>query len=204
MLLKIYPQNPSSRQIDKVVKCLQDGGIIIYPTDTIYAIGCDLYNIKAINRVTLIKGIKSEKTEFSIICSDLSSLSNYINPISTALFRIMKKVLPGPFTFILKANNQVPKIFQRNKKTIGIRIPNNNICLEIVRKLGNPIISTSVRDEDKIVEYTTDPELIYQRYKHLVDIVIDGGIGNNVPSTIIDCTDDQHTIIRQGSGYLEF
>lgn len=203
MLLKIYPQNPSARQIDKVVKCLKEGGIIIYPTDTIYAIGCDLYNTKAIERVAIIKGKKAEETEFSIICSDMSILSNYTPPISNPTFKIMKKVLPGPFTFILKANNQVPKIFQKNKKTIGIRIPNNNIPLEIVRRLGNPIISTSIRDEDEIIEYTTDPELIYQRYKNLVDIVIDGGYGNNIPSTIVDCTNDQHTILRQGSGYLE-
>lgn len=203
MLLQLHPENPSKRQLKEVIECLKDGGVIIYPTDTIYSIGCDLYKSKAIERVALIKGLKVEKAEFSVIFNDISQISEYTTPLLNHHFKLLKNNLPGPFTFILNANNEVPKIFKRKKKTIGVRIPNNNIALEIVRELNNPIIATSIHDEDEILEYTTDPELIYERYKNLVDIVIDGGIGENIASTIVDCTDDLPFIIRQGIGDID-
>lgn len=202
MLLRIFPENPSSRQIRTVVECLLDGGVIIYPTDTVYGMGCDIFKSKAIERIAQIKGIKAEKANFSFICSDLSQLSDYTRPIANDVFKLMKKNLPGPFTFILNASNSVPKLIQSKKKTVGIRIPGNNIPLEIVNELGHPIMSTSIRDEDEILEYTTDPELIYEKYKNLVDIVIDGGFGDNEASTIIDCTDIEPIIIREGKGIL--
>lgn len=200
MLLKIYPENPNSKYIQLVAGCLRSGGVIIYPTDTVYAIGCDIYQPKAVERVAQIKGIKAEKANFSIICEDLSHISDLTKPFSTKIYKIMKKALPGPFTFILNANNQIPRIFQSRKKTIGIRIPDNNIPRDIVKELGNPIISTSVYDEDEIIEYTTDPELIYEKYKDLVDLVIDGGYGDNEASTVIDCTSDDLVVVRQGKG----
>ena len=200
MLLRIYPENPNSKYIQLVAGCLRSGGVIIYPTDTVYAIGCDLYQPKAVERVAQIKGIKAEKANFSLICEDLSHISDLTKPFSTRVYKIMKKALPGPFTFILNANNQVPRIFQSRKKTIGIRVPDNVIPREIVRELGNPIISTSVYDEDEIIEYTTDPELIYEKYKDLVDIVIDGGYGDNEASTVIDCTTEDLVIVRLGKG----
>jgi tRNA threonylcarbamoyl adenosine modification protein (Sua5/YciO/YrdC/YwlC family) len=200
MLLRIYPENPNSKYIHLVAGCLRSGGVIIYPTDTVYAIGCDIYQPKAVERVAQIKGIKAEKANFSLICEDLSHISDLTKPFSTRVYKIMKKALPGPFTFILNANNQVPRIFQSRKKTIGIRVPDNVIPREIVRELGNPIISTSVYDEDEIIEYTTDPELIYEKYKDLVDIVIDGGFGDNEASTVVDCTTDDLLVIRQGKG----
>lgn len=202
MLLKIYPENPGERQIRTVVECLNDGGIIIYPTDTVYGLGCDIFKSKAIERIAQIKGIKAEKANFSFICNDLSQLADYTKPIGNDVFKLMKKNLPGPFTFILNASNSVPKYIQSKKKTVGIRIPDNNIPLEIVRELGHPIMSTSIHDDDEILEYTTDPELIYEKYKNLVDIVIDGGYGDNEPSTIIDCTDYEPVIIREGKGIL--
>lgn len=202
MLLKIYPENPGERQIRTVVECLNDGGIIIYPTDTVYGMGCDIFKSKAIERIAQIKGIKAEKANFSFICNDLSQLADYTRPIGNDVFKLMKKNLPGPFTFILNASNSVPKYIQSKKKTVGIRIPDNNIPLEIVRELGHPIMSTSIHDDDEILEYTTDPELIYEKYKNLVDIVIDGGYGDNEPSTIIDCTDYEPLIIREGKGIL--
>lgn len=202
MLLRIFPENPSSRQIRTVVECLLDGGVIIYPTDTVYGMGCDIFKSKAIERIAQIKGIKVEKANFSFICSDLSQLSDYTRPISNDVFKLMKKNLPGPFTFILNASNSVPKLIQSKKKTVGIRIPGNNIPLEIVNELGHPIMSTSIHDEDEILEYTTDPELIYEKYKNLVDIVIDGGFGDNEASTIIDCTGAEPLIIREGKGEL--
>ncbi|MCD6661260.1 MAG: threonylcarbamoyl-AMP synthase [Lentimicrobium sp.] len=202
MLLKIYPENPGERQIRTVVECLNDGGIIIYPTDTVYGMGCDIFKSKAIERIAQIKGIKAEKANFSFICNDLSQLADYTRPIGNDVFKLMKKNLPGPFTFILNASNSVPKYIQSKKKTVGIRIPDNNIPLEIVRELGHPIMSTSIHDDDEILEYTTDPELIYEKYKNLVDIVIDGGYGDNEPSTIIDCTDYEPVIIREGKGIL--
>ena len=202
MLLKIHPDNPSTRHIKMVVDCLNNGGIIIYPTDTVYGMGCDIYKSKAIDQIARIKGIKKEKANFSFICHDLSQLSEFTKPISNDIFRLMRSNLPGAFTFILKATNKVPKLFQSKKKTIGIRIPDNNIIAEIVKTLGNPVMSTSVHDDDEIIEYTTDPEIIYKKYIKLVDIVIDGGFGGNEPSTILDCTSDEIDIIREGKGII--
>lgn len=202
MLIKIHPGNPSARQIKTVVECLNDGGLIIFPTDTIYALGCDIYKSRAIDKVAQIKGIKKQKANFSFVCHNLSHLSDFTRPINNEVFKLMKSTLPGPFTFILNANNNVPKIFQSKKKTVGIRIPDNNIPTEIIRELGNPILSTSVHDEDEIIEYTTDPELIYEKFKNQVDIVIDGGYGDNEPSTIIDCTGSEITILREGKGKI--
>jgi len=202
MLLKIYPQNPSSRQIDKVIECLRNGGIIIYPTDTVYAMGCDIYQSRALDRIAMIKGIKKEKANFSFVCHNLSQLSDFSRPIDNSVFKLMKNVLPGPYTFILNANNNVPKIFQNKKKTIGIRIPDNNIVKEIVSELGNPIMSTSIHDEDEILEYITDPELINEKYKDKVDIIIDGGFGGNQASTIIDCTGGEIVVVREGKGEI--
>jgi tRNA threonylcarbamoyl adenosine modification protein (Sua5/YciO/YrdC/YwlC family) len=198
MLLEIHPDNPDRRKIDQVVKCLRDGGVVIYPTDTVYSIGCDLMNKKAIEKVARIKNIKPDKANFSIVCYDLSSLGDYTKQFSRHVFKVMNKALPGPFTFILNASNKVPKLFDSNKKTIGIRIPNNNIAREIVNVLGNPIIATSVHDEDEILEYTTDPQLIHEKFENLVDIVIDGGYGKNEASTIIDCTNDDIEVVREG------
>ena len=202
MLLRIYPENPNERQIRIVTECLNDGGIIIYPTDTVYGIGCDIFKLKAVERVAMLRGIKPEKARFSFICHNLSQLSDFCKPIDNATFKLMKAYLPGPFTFILDANNNVPKLIQSKKKTIGIRIPDNPIPLEIVKMLEHPIMSTSIHDEDDIIEYTSDPELIYEKYEHLVDIVIDGGYGGNEVSTIIDCTSGKMEIIRQGKGIL--
>ncbi len=203
MLLKIYSENPSQRAIDQVVKCLENGGIIIYPTDTIYGIGCDIFKPKSIEKITEILGDKKKKNAMTFICSDLSNLSDYTKPISNNIFKTMKKVLPGPFTFILEANNNVPKLLQSNKKTVGIRVPDNNIIREIVRQLGHPILSTSVKDDDEVVEYTTDPELIHEKYERHVDIVIDGGYGDNTPSTVIDCTSGEVDVVREGKGDIE-
>jgi tRNA threonylcarbamoyl adenosine modification protein (Sua5/YciO/YrdC/YwlC family) len=202
MLLRIYPENPNERLIRIVTECLNDGGIIIYPTDTVYGIGCDIFKSKAVERIALLRGIKPEKARFSFICHNLSQLSDFCKPIDNATFKMMKATLPGPFTFILDANNNVPKLIQSKKKTVGIRIPNNLIPLEIVKMLEHPIMSTSIHDEDEIIEYTSDPELIYETYENLVDIVIDGGYGGNEVSTIIDCTSGKIEIIRQGKGIL--
>ena len=202
MLLRIHPENPSQRQISKVIDCLNSGGIIIYPTDTVYGLGCDIYNKKAVERIAQVKGVKKEKANFSFICSDLSHISDFTRPISNDVYKLMKKNLPGPFTFILEANNKVPKLFQSKKKTVGIRVPDNNIIKTIVEEFGHPIMSTSVHDEDEIIEYTTDPELIYEKYGNVADIVIDGGYGDNEASTIVDCTQDEIIIIRQGKGEL--
>jgi tRNA threonylcarbamoyl adenosine modification protein (Sua5/YciO/YrdC/YwlC family) len=203
MLVKIYDENPNEREIMRVVDVLRNGGIIIYPTDTIYGIGCDITNAKAVERVARIKGIEISKSNFSFICSDLSHLSTYTKPIPNHVFKLIRRCLPGPFTFILEANNQVPKYFKGKKKTVGIRVPDNTIIQAIVRELGNPILSTSVKDEDAIVEYTTDPELIEEKFEKLVDLVIDGGFGGNIPSTVIDCTTGEPEIIRQGKGEIE-
>jgi tRNA threonylcarbamoyl adenosine modification protein (Sua5/YciO/YrdC/YwlC family) len=202
MILKIHPENPSPRQIKTVVECLNDGGVIIFPTDTIYALGCDIYKSRAIDKVAQIKGIKKEKANFSFICSDLSQLADFTKPIPNEVFKLMRKTLPGPYTYILNANNNVPKIFQSKKKTVGIRIPDNNIPIEIIRLLGNPILSTSIHDDDEIIEYSTDPELIYDKFKNQVDIVIAGGHGDNNPSTIIDCTGDEIVVVREGKGEI--
>ena len=200
MLLKIYPENPNPKAVNTVVECLQDGGIVIYPTDTIYGIGCDIFKQKSIERIISILGEKKKKDALTFICHDLSNLSDYTKPLDNNVFKTMKRVLPGPFTFILEANNSVPKLLQSNKKTIGVRIPDNNIIREIVRQLGHPILSTSVKDDDEVIEYTTDPELIYERYGDLVDIVIDGGYGDNTPSTVVDCTSGEIEVVREGKG----
>jgi tRNA threonylcarbamoyl adenosine modification protein (Sua5/YciO/YrdC/YwlC family) len=201
MLIKLY-DNPNSQQLEKITEILRKGGVIIYPTDSVYGIGCDIFNHKAIERVARLKGVKPEKANFSIICHDLSHISDYTKPINNTVFKLIKKNLPGPFTFILNANNKVPSIFQSNKKTVGIRVPNNNILLEIINDFGNPLVNTSVHDEDNIIEYTTDPELIHEKYKDLVDLVIDGGYGKHTASTIVDCTTSEPEILRQGIGEL--
>ncbi len=203
MLVKIYPENPNDKEISKLVDILRNGGIVIYPTDTIYGIGCDINNAKAVEKVARIKGINLKKANLSFICYDLSHISDFTKPLNNHVFKLMKKHLPGPFTFILPANTNVPKLFKNNKKTIGIRVPDNNIIRELVKALGNPILSTSVRDADDIIEYTTDPELIYEKFGNLVDAVIDGGYGDNEASTIIDCTSDELKITRQGKGDIE-
>ena len=203
MLIRIYENNPNQKAIAQVVEILRTGGIIIYPTDTVYGLGCDITNQKAIEKVCKLKGIKPEKANFSFICYDLSHISEYIKPIENSTFRVLKKALPGPFTFIFNASNKVPKLLSSNKKTVGIRVPDNNIAREIVKQLGNPIISTSIHDEDEIIEYSTDPELIHEKFEDKVDIVIDGGYGDNLASTVVDCTEDSFEIIRQGKGELE-
>lgn len=202
MLLPIHPDNPNPRNIKSIVDCLKKGGVIIYPTDTVYGFGCDITNSKAIEKIARIKGIKAEKANFSFICHDLSHISEYARQIDNTVFKLIKKCLPGPYTFILNATSNVPKLLKSNKKTVGIRVPDNNIAQEIVRQLGNPILSTSLHDDDEILEYTTDPELIHERYEKLVDIVIDGGFGNNVASTVLDCTNDEVEIIREGAGEI--
>jgi tRNA threonylcarbamoyl adenosine modification protein (Sua5/YciO/YrdC/YwlC family) len=202
MLLKIHPENPSERQISRVAETLRKGGIVIFPTDSVYGLGCDINQPKTAEKIAQIKNKKLSEANFSIICHDLSHISDYTRQMSNTTFKLMKKNLPGPFTFILEANNRVPKLFQTKRKTIGIRIPDNNIPAEIVKHLGNPIITTSILDDDDIIEYTTDPELIHERYNKVVDIVVDGGYGNNVPSTVINCTGDEIEIVRQGIGEL--
>jgi len=204
MLLKIYDNNPNERELKKVVDVLRNGGLVIYPTDTIYGIGCDIYNAKAVEKVARIKSINLKKANLSFICYDLSHISDFTKPLNNHTFKIMKRHLPGPFTFILNANSNVPKLFKNNKKTVGIRVPDNNIIRTLVDLLGNPILSTSVKEDDDILEYSTDPELIHEKFSDLVDIVIDGGYGGNEPSTIIDCTSDEMEITRQGLGIVEF
>jgi tRNA threonylcarbamoyl adenosine modification protein (Sua5/YciO/YrdC/YwlC family) len=202
MLLTIHPDNPNPRLIKTVAECLSDGGVIIYPTDTVYGLACDIYKSRAFERIAQIKGIRKEKANFTFVFTDLSQLSDFTKPIPNDVFRLMRNSLPGAFTFILNANNNVPKIFQSRKKTVGIRIPENNIAIEIVRALGNPIMTTSIHDDDDIIEYTTDPEQIYEKYQNIVDIVVDGGFGDNEPSTIIDCTGDEPVVVREGKGLL--
>jgi tRNA threonylcarbamoyl adenosine modification protein (Sua5/YciO/YrdC/YwlC family) len=203
MLIKIYPENPNEKTIQQVVDVLRRGGLIIYPTDTVYGLGCDITNHRAIEQIAKIRNIKLEKANFSFVCYDLSHISDFIKPIDNTTFRVLKKALPGPFTFIFNANNNVPKLLSSNKKTVGIRVPDNNIARCIVKELGNPILSTSIHDDDDVIEYSTDPELIYEKYQDLVDIVIDGGYGDNVPSTVVDCTNGEFEIIREGKGELE-
>ena len=200
MYLKIHPDNPGNRQIQSVCEVLQKGGIIVYPTDTVYAFGCDILNHRAVDKIAMLKGIRSDKANFSFIFSDLSQLSDYTRVFNNSVFKLMKAYLPGPYTFILPARNNIPRIFQSKKKTIGIRIPDNKIPLDLVRELGHPIMTTSIHDEDELIEYTTDPELIWDKYKGQVDAVIDGGYGKNEPSTVIDCTGDEPVVIRQGIG----
>lgn len=203
MLVKIYNDNPNPKAIDQAVDILKKGGVIIYPTDTVYGIGCDITNQKAIEKVCKIRGLKPDKANLSFICYDLTDISQYTKPFDTTVFRVLKKALPGPFTFIFNASGQVPKLLSSKKKTVGIRIPDNNIVREIVKQLGNPIVTASIHDEDEIIEYSTDPELIYEKYQDTVDLVIDGGYGDNVASTVVDVTNDDFEVIREGKGDLE-
>ncbi|WP_299886267.1 L-threonylcarbamoyladenylate synthase [uncultured Lacinutrix sp.] len=199
--IKIYEENPNPKEIKKVIDVLKRGGLIIYPTDTVYGLGCDINNNKALERIARIKGVKLEKANLSFICHDLSNLSDYVKQIDTSTFKILKRALPGPYTFILPGSRSLPSVFKK-KKEVGIRIPDNNITLDIVKALGNPIISTSIRDEDVILEYTTDPELILEKWDNLVDMVIDGGYGGNEGSTIIDLSNGEPEVIREGKGDL--
>jgi tRNA threonylcarbamoyl adenosine modification protein (Sua5/YciO/YrdC/YwlC family) len=204
MLIRIYPENPNAKHIRQVVDLLEAGGIIIYPTDTVYAMGCDIKANKSIEKIAQFKGMNPENPDLSLIFHDMSQLSEYTVIRDNSTFKLLKRNLPGPFTFIVKANNQIPKLFKNKKKTVGIRIPNNNIVLEIVRELSRPIITTSVHDPDQVIEYTTDPELIHEKYNEIADLVIDGGYGRNEASTIVDCTGNEPLIIRQGLGTLEY
>lgn len=200
--IKIYNKNPNSKEIDKAAKVLKNGGLVIYPTDTVYGLGCDITNTKALEKIAKIKGVKLNKANFSFICYDLSNLSAYVRQIDTPTYKILKRALPGAYTFILNGNNNLPKAFKK-KKTVGIRIPDNNIIREIVKQLGNPIVSTSIYDEDDVIEYTTDPELIFEKWENIVDMVIDGGYGDNLASTVIDLSQDDIQIIREGKGDLD-
>lgn len=199
--IKLYEENPNPKQVLEVVKVLKNGGLVIYPTDTVYALGCDITNNKALAKLAKIKGVKLEKANWSFICKDLSNLSDYVKQIDNATFKILKRCLPGAYTFILPGNNQLPTVFKK-KKTVGIRVPDNQICLDIVSQLGNPIVTTSIHDEDEIIEYTTDPELILEKWGNLVDLVVDGGYGGNVASTVIDLTNSVPEVIREGKGDL--
>jgi tRNA threonylcarbamoyl adenosine modification protein (Sua5/YciO/YrdC/YwlC family) len=200
--IKIYEDKPNEAAIKKVVDVLKNGGLVIYPTDTVYGLGCDITNTKALERIAKIKGIKLDKANFSFICHDLSHISDYVKQINTSTFKLLKRALPGPYTFILEGNNNLPKEFKK-KSTVGIRIPNNTIALEIVKQLGNPIVSTSIHDEDAVLEYSTDPELIFEKWQNLVDMVIDGGYGDNIGSTIIDLSGFEPLVVREGKGSLD-
>ena len=200
--IKIYKDNSNPTEIKKVVDVLKKGGLVIYPTDTVYGLGCDITNTKAVEKIARIKGIKLEKANFSFICNDLSHLSDYVKQIDTPTYKLLKRALPGPYTFILPGSKSLPKVFKK-KKTVGIRVPDNTIARAIVEALGNPIISTSIYDEDDVLEYTTDPELIFEKWQHLVDGVIDGGFGDNYASTIIDLTAQEPVVIREGKGSLD-
>ncbi|MCJ7465295.1 MAG: L-threonylcarbamoyladenylate synthase [Maribacter sp.] len=200
--IKIYPENPNPKEINKVVEILRKGGLAIYPTDTVYGLGCDITNTKALEKIARIKGIKLDKANWSFICADLSNLSDYVRQIDSPTFKILKRALPGPYTFILPGNNNLPKEFKK-KRTVGIRVPDNSIAKALVVGLGNPIISTSIRDEDELLEYTTDPELIFEKWENLVDVVIDGGYGDNIASTIIDLSGGEPVVMREGKGKLD-
>jgi len=200
--IKIYNENPNPKEISRVVDILRKGGLIIYPTDTVYGLGCDITNSKALEKIARIKGVKLEKANWSFICADLSNLSDYVRQIDTTTFKILKRSLPGPYTFILPGNNRLPKAFKK-KKTVGIRVPDNTIAKALVEALGNPIISTSIRDDDEVIEYTTDPELIFEKWNNLVDVVVDGGYGGNMASTVIDLSDDEPVVLREGKGSLD-
>jgi len=200
--IKIYEENPDENRISEVVDVLRKGGLVIYPSDSVYALGCDIKNTKALEKVARIKGVKLEKANFSFVCDSISNISDYVKQINTSTYKILKRSLPGPYTFILPGNNNLPKVFKK-KKEVGIRVPDNAIALAIVRELGNPIISTSIKDEDEIIEYTTDPELIYEKWHKLVDVIIDGGYGGNIPSTVINLCGDEPELIRKGKGSLE-
>ncbi len=201
-LIRLYEENPNPRQVEKVVNVLRKGGLVIYPTDTVYGLGCDITNSKALQRIARIKGEKLEKANWSFVCADLSNLSDYVRQIDSKTFKILKRALPGPYTFILPGNNNLPKDFKK-KKTVGIRVPDNAITHALVAELGNPIVSTSIRDDDDILEYTTDPELIYEKWQNLVDVVIDGGYGGNVASTVIDLSEGEPVVVREGKGSLD-
>lgn len=200
--IRIYEENPNPKAIQKVVEVLKDGGLVIYPTDTVYGLGCDITNSRALERLARIKGEKVEKANWSFICPDLSNLSDYVRQIDTATFKILKRALPGPYTFILPGSNNLPKDFKK-RKTVGIRIPDNAIAKALVEGLGNPIVSTSIRDEDELIEYTTDPELIREKWDKLVDLVIDGGYGGNLASTVIDLSGQEPVVLREGKGPLD-
>lgn len=200
--VKLYSDNPNPKEVSKVVDCLRKGGLVIYPTDTVYALGCDITNNRALEKVAAIKGVKLAKANFSFICKDLSNLSDYVKQIDNATFKLLKRALPGPYTFVLPGNNNLPTVFKK-KKTVGIRVPDNSICTAIVDKLGNPVVSTSIYDEDEVIEYTTDPELILEKWNDIVDMVVDGGFGGNIPSTVIDLTTDEPALIREGKGSMD-
>ena len=202
MLIKVYEDNPSPQVTRQVVEVLKKGGLVIYPTDTLYGLGCDMFNHKAVERLARVKGMDYKKANFSFICYDLSGLAEYSKPISNHVFKVMKRNLPGPFTFILEASNKVPKILKSKKKTVGIRVPDNNIIREIVKELGNPVLTTSIRDENDMIEYTTDPELIHEKHEGIADIVLDGGYGNTTASTIVDCTGGDLEVVREGEQEL--
>ncbi|MFD2585484.1 L-threonylcarbamoyladenylate synthase [Croceitalea marina] len=200
--IKIYSENPNPKEIAKVVRVLRDGGLVIYPTDTVYGLGCDITKSRALEKIARIKGIKLAKANWSFICADLSNLSDYVKQIDTATFKILKRALPGPYTFILPGNNNLPKDFKK-RSTVGIRVPDNSIAQALVNELGNPIVSTSIRDDDDVLEYTTDPELIFEKWQNLVDVVIDGGYGDNVASTVIDLSLHPPEVVREGKGSLD-
>ncbi|MEB2776476.1 L-threonylcarbamoyladenylate synthase [Algoriphagus sp. D3-2-R+10] len=202
-LIRLYEENPDPDKIRQIAATLRDGGVVIYPTDTVYGMGCDIMNLRAVERICKIKGINPKKHNFSIICADLSNISHFTKVISKPVFKMMKKGFPGPFTFILEASNHVPKILHSKKKTLGIRVPDHNVPRMLVEELGHPILTTSINDEDEVIEYSTDPELIFEKYQHLVDIVIDGGYGQNIASTVLDCTGDEVEVLREGLGKLE-
>jgi len=197
--IRIYPENPDERRIRQVVDCLRDGGLVIYPTDTVYGLGCDISNTRAVEKIARIKGIKPQKNDFSFICYDLSHIADFAR-VGNAAFKLMKRVLPGPYTFILDATSNVPKLLNTNKKTVGIRVPDNLIPRLIVKELGNPIVTTSIKDDDEVIEYSTDPELIFEKFKNQVDIIVDGGYGGNIGSTIIRAVGEEFEIIREGAG----
>ena len=200
--IKIYPENPNPKSIQQVIDVLKGGGLVIYPTDTVYGLGCDMTNLKALQRLAQLKSVKLEKANFSFICEDLSNLSDYVKQIDTSTFKILKRALPGPYTFILPGSKNLPNPFKK-RKTVGIRVPNHSITQAIVNALGNPIVSTSIRDDDDIIEYTTDPELIYEKWDNKVDLVIDAGYGDNQASTVIDLSGEEPEIVREGKGSLE-
>jgi tRNA threonylcarbamoyl adenosine modification protein (Sua5/YciO/YrdC/YwlC family) len=200
--IKLYNENPNEKEIDKIVKILQKGGLIIYPTDTVYGLGCDITNTKALEKIVKIKNIKLDKANFSFVCNDLSHLSDYVKQIDSSTFKLLKRALPGPYTFVLPGSTNLPRAFKK-RKTVGIRIPDNTIARNLVASLGNPIVSTSIRDDDDVLEYTTDPELIFEKWKNLVDIVIDGGYGGNQASTVIDLTLNEPLVLREGKGSLD-
>ncbi len=201
-LIKLYNENPNPKEVKKVVSIIKNGGLIIYPSDTVYALGCDITNNRALEKVAKLKGVKLAKANFSFVCKDLSNLSDYVKQIDSATFKLLKRALPGPYTFILPGNNNLPTVFKK-KKEVGIRVPDNAIVQAIIEELGNPIISTSIYDEDEVIEYMTDPELIFEKWHTLVDVVVDGGYGDNIASTIIDLTTGEPVLIREGKGSLE-